>query len=250
MSTMFDSALLGRLGFRLEAHQPPTLPPLPPGEHLLGLSEERDALLVVPEGLDTTQPLPLLVMFHGAGGFPRKVLPFLQPHVDARKFLLLLPHSQLVTWDIVIGGNGPDLERLDQALAIVASHFTIDPTHLGFMGHSDGASYTLSTGITNGDVASHVIAMSGGFMTVFHQNGAPKVFIAHGVNDEQLPIDSSARRHVEKLKAAAYDVTAIEFNGPHRIQPPIVAIAIAFFLGPPKPAVPPASDAVPPAVGT
>lgn len=232
---MFDASLLGRLSFTLAAHQPPTRPPLEPGEHLLGLSEERDALLVVPEGLATDAPLPLLVMFHGAGGFPRKVLPFLEAHARARKFLLLLPHSQLVTWDIVIGGNGPDIERLDRALGVVASHFTLDPTHLGFMGHSDGASYALSTGITNGDVASHVIAMSGGFMTVFTQTGAPKVFIAHGLADEQLPIETSARRHVEKLKAAAYDVTSIEFNGPHRIQPAIVAIAIAFFLGPPKP---------------
>jgi phospholipase/carboxylesterase len=58
--------------------------------------------------------------------------------------LLLLPQSQFPTWDLVIGGNGPDLERLDKALAEVASRFAIDPAHLAFAGFSDGGSYALS----------------------------------------------------------------------------------------------------------
>lgn len=230
---MFDPALLGRLSFTHDAHPAPTRPALPAGHHLLGISAERDALLVVPEGLAADAPVPLLVMFHGAGGFPKKVLPFFEAHAATRRFLLLLPHSHLITWDIVVGGNGPDIERLDRALVEVASHFRIDPAHLGFAGYSDGASYALSTGITNGDIASHVIVFSGGFMSVFMQHGTPKVFIAHGLADEQLPIDTSARKHAAQLKAAGYDVTLTEFNGPHAIQPPIVALAMEFFLSPP-----------------
>jgi phospholipase/carboxylesterase len=71
---------------------------------------------------------------------------------------------------------------------------------------------------------------SGGFMSVFMQEGAPKIFIAHGLSDEQLPIETSGRLHAEKLKAAGYDVTFLEFNGNHSIQPPIVELAVEFFL--------------------
>jgi phospholipase/carboxylesterase len=135
------------------------------------------------------------------------------------------------TWDIVIGGNGPDLERLHRALTEVTSHYRIDRQHLGFAGFSDGASYALSIGITNGDIASHVIAFSGGFMSIFMQEGAPKVFIAHGLIDEQLPIETAGRANANKLKAAGYDVQYVEFNGLHIIHPPVVGMAVDFFLG-------------------
>lgn len=225
--SLFDPSLLGRLSFTIGA---PSEQPLPPGRNMLGIAVERDAMLVVPEGLDTSAPLPLLVMFHGAGGFPEKVLPFLEQHAQQRGFLLLLPHSMLPTWDIVIGGNGPDLERLNAALRKVAAHFRIDPEHFGFAGFSDGGSYSLSTGITNGDLVSHVIVFSGGFMSVFIQQGTPKVFIAHGLVDEQLPIETSGRAHADKLKAAGYDVEYVEFNGRHVIHPPVVELAMDFFL--------------------
>jgi len=224
---MFDPSLLGRLSF---TPAEPTQDPLPPGRNRLGIADERDSVLFVPTGLDALGPVPLFVMFHGAGGFPEKVLPFIEEHAERDKFLILAPHSMYPTWDIVIGGSGPDLERLHQALIAVTSRYRIDRDHLAFAGFSDGASYALSIGVTNGDIASHVIAFSGGFMAVFTQEGAPKVFIAHGLNDEQLPIETSGRANATKLKAAGYDVQYIEFSGLHAIQPVIVDMAIQFFL--------------------
>lgn len=221
---------MGRLSFRPGAD--PTQAPLPPGRHDLGIAEERDSVLIVPEGLEPGAKVPLVVMFHGAGGSADKVLPFLAEHARLHQFLLLLPQSQFPTWDLVIGGNGPDLERLENSLSAVANHFAIDPAHLAFAGFSDGGSYALSIGVTNGDVVSHIIVFSSGFMSVFTQNGTPRIFIAHGLQDEQLPIETSARPHTAKLEAAGYDVTLLEFNGPHAIQPAVVELAMHFFLEP------------------
>lgn len=223
---MFDPSLLGRMSF---THAEPSQAPLPPGRHRLGLADERDAVLYVPPELGPG-PVPLMVMFHGAGGFPEKVLPFIEPHADAHGFLVLAPHSTYPTWDIVIGGNGPDLEALQRAMVAVTARYRIRQDRLAFAGFSDGASYALSIGITNGDIASHVIAFSGGFMSVFTQEGAPRVFIAHGLVDEQLPIQTSGRTNAAKLTAAGYDVEYVEFNGTHVIHPPIVNEAIRFFL--------------------
>ncbi|SIT44380.1 putative esterase [Paraburkholderia piptadeniae] len=228
---MFDPSLFGRLSF---IHAEPGKGPLPPGRHRLGIADERDAVLFVPTGLDTQDrqgSVPLFVMFHGAGGFPEKVLPFIEEHAERDKFLVLAPHSMYLTWDIVIGGSGPDLERLHRALVEVTTRYRIDRSRLAFAGFSDGASYALSIGITNGDIASHVIALSGGFMSVFMQEGAPKVLIAHGLRDEQLPIETSGRANAAKLKSAGYDVQYVEFNGLHAIQPAVVGMAIQFFLG-------------------
>jgi phospholipase/carboxylesterase len=225
--SLFDPSLLGRLSF---THGAPFKQPLPPGRHPIGIAAERDAVLYVPAGLDPTAAVPLLVMFHGAGGSAEKVLPFLEAHAERNRFLLLAPQSMLPTWDIVIGGNGPDLERLDAALNQVASCFLLDRSRLAFAGFSDGGSYSLSIGLTNGAIVSHVIAFSAGFMSVFLPEGSPQVFITHGLMDEQLPIETSGRANASRLKASGYDVEYVEFNGNHSIQPSIVGLAVDFFV--------------------
>ena len=225
---MLDPQLAGRLSF---THRSPSKPPPGPGVHPLGLSSERDALLIVPETVDATVPTPFMVLFHGGGGSADKIRPMMEGHARARGFLLLVPQSLFPTWDIVIAGNGPDRERLDTALGWVADRFTLDPARLAFAGHSDGGSYTLSLGLTNGDIASHLIVSSAGFMSVQMQTGAPRVFISHGILDEQIPIGRSGRVHSAALKDAGYDVTYIEYNGPHAYQPAVVGLAVDFFLG-------------------
>jgi phospholipase/carboxylesterase len=224
---MIPPQLMGRLDF---VHRPPTRAPLPAGQNALGLFEARDALLYVPQGVDGQRPTALVTLFHGGGGSAEKIFPMLQRHADERGFLLLTPQSLFPTWDIVIGGNGPDRERLDAALAEVASRFPLDPHRFVFAGHSDGGSYALSLGLTNGDVVTHVMASSAGFMSVHVQSGAPRIFISHGTGDEQIPISRSGRVHSAKLKDAGYDVTYVEYDGPHAYQPAVVEQGVDFFL--------------------
>ena len=224
---MIDPDLAGRLHFR---HRLPTNEPLPPGRHALGLVAERDAVLGVPEGLDPRRPCPLVVLFHGGGGSAERILPMLEAHARAERFLLLVPQSLFPTWDIVIAGHGPDRERVAVALNAVADRFLLDPGRLCFAGHSDGGSYALSLGLANGDVASHLIVSSAGFLSVHVQVGAPRIFLSHGTQDAQIPIARSARVHVPKLREAGYDVTYVEYDGPHAHQPPVVARAVAFFM--------------------
>lgn len=228
--TLLGGALTGRMAFRPGAA--PVAPPIPAGRHAIAFAEGREAVLVVPEDLPTDVPVPLLVMFHGAGGEANRVLPHVVPHARARRFLLLAPQSMYPTWDVVIGGHGPDLARLDAALSTVAEHFCIDPARLAFAGFSDGASYALSLGLTNGDVASHVIGLSGGFMNTFTQTGMPRVFLAHGRSDSQLPIETSAHVNARRLLESGYDLTLQPFDGDHVIVPGVVAKAVDFFLEP------------------
>lgn len=229
-ASLLGGALTGRMAFRPGAA--PVAAPLPPGRHGLAFAEGREAVLVVPEDLPADAPLPLLVMFHGAGGEANRVLPHLVAHARARRFLLLAPQSMYPTWDIVVGGHGPDLERLDGALSSVAGHFRLDPARLAFAGFSDGGSYALSLGLTNGDVASHVIGLSAGFVNAFTQTGAPRVFLAHGRSDSQLPIQTSAHPHARQLLESGCDLTLLPFDGDHVIVPWVVARAVEFFMGP------------------
>jgi len=161
----------------------------PSGLQPLGLSTQRDGLLYVPKNYQASRPAPLVVMLHGAGGDARGGLTPFQNLADATGLILLAPASRGRTWDVLVGGYGPDIALIDQALAQTFSRYAVDPTRIAIEGFSDGASYALSVGITNGDLFSHVIAFSPGFMRPASQVGEPRLFISHGTEDSVLPID-------------------------------------------------------------
>ena len=78
--------------------------------------------------------------------------------------ILLSPQSQSSSWDVIRGGYGPDVQIMDKTLKSVFERYTIDPKKCSIGGFSDGASYALSIGTTNGDLFSHIVAFSPGFM--------------------------------------------------------------------------------------
>lgn len=53
---------------------------------------------------------------------------------------------------------------MDKALQSVFERYTINPQQCSIGGFSDGASYALSIGTTNGELFSHIVAFSPGFM--------------------------------------------------------------------------------------
>ncbi len=199
------------------------------GLQSLGLDTKRDCLLYVSTSYQANRPAPLVLMLHGAGGNARQGLaPFLHL-ADAAGFILLAPSSRLQTWDVLFGEYGPDITFIDRAIAQTFSRYAIDPTHIAVEGFSDGASYALSIGITNGDLFTHIIAFSPGFMAPAGQQGSPRLFISHGTQDQVLPIDRCSRRVVPPLQRAGYDVLYQEFNGSHTVPTAIAHSALTWF---------------------
>jgi phospholipase/carboxylesterase len=186
-----------------------------------GLQKLRDGarggVFYVPPAIDATKAVPLIVMLHGAGGQGERALGWLRTFADAKRFIVVAPDSVGATWDLIQQRPGPDVERLDESLAMLFARFTIDASRVAIAGFSDGASYALSLGIDNGDLFTHVIAYSPGFMIVNEQVGVPRIYVSHGTADEVLPIAHCSRRLVPQLKGAGYDVTYREFAGGHTV---------------------------------
>ena len=99
-------------------------------------------------------------------------------------------------------------------------------------GFSDGASYSISLGLLNGDLFTHVMAFSPGFVTEGSRRGKPRFFISHGVQDRILPIDLCSRRIVRELRGDHYDVRYTEFEGGHETPPEMVRAALGWLAGP------------------
>ncbi len=124
---------------------------------------------------------------------------------------------------------GPDLALIDRALEQTFSRYAVAPERVAVGGFSDGASYALSLGITNGDLFTHVIAFSPGFMVPAGQAGSPRTFISHGTRDGVLPIDRCSRTIVPQLQRTGYEVRYREFDGGHTISPDIALEAVGWF---------------------
>jgi poly(3-hydroxybutyrate) depolymerase len=202
-----------------------------PGVHALGIASPRDALLYVPRGYRDDQPVPLAVMLHGSGGTAEHGLAILRTHSDDANFAILAPASREHTWDAILGGYGPDVDFIDAAIDATFDCCGIDPAHIAIGGFSDGASYALSLGLTNGELFSHVIALSPGFMAPTGQCGAPSVYLSHGTQDTVLPIDRCSRPLVPALEEAGYELRYHEFDGGHVLPEEVRREAVEWFVG-------------------
>lgn len=200
-----------------------------PGLHPLKLDGERDGFLYVPESYRPERPAPLVLMLHGAGGDAEGSLKIIRKLADSFEMILLAVDSRRQTWDVIINEYGPDITFIDRALAQTFSRYAIDPSRLAIAGFSDGASYALSVGITNGDLFTHVLAFSPGFMAPTHQVGEPRLFISHGQHDNILNIDRCSRRIVPMLQGVGYEVLYQEFDGSHTVPGPIAQKALEWF---------------------
>jgi phospholipase/carboxylesterase len=145
--------------------------------------------------------------------------------------VLLAPDSRSTTWDLMGVGFGPDVVFLDQALRQTFQRCRIDPERIALGGFSDGASYALSLGLSNGDLFSHLVAYSPGFLSVSGQPvGKPRIFVSHGTDDTILPVTTSRDVIVPTLRGSGYKVRYEEFLGGHEVTIGVSNLALNWFV--------------------
>jgi phospholipase/carboxylesterase len=216
----------GRLAAR-PAKVSPREPP-PCGIVRLGLSgSERDGVVYRPATLRADRPAPLLLLLHGATGSGSRAIQVFKHLADERGLLLLAPDSRAYTWDIVLGGFGPD-----RALVAVFRQQNIDPARVAVGGFSDGASYALTLGLANGDLFSRVLAFSPGFVADVIRRGSPRFFVSHGTRDTILPIETCGRRIAREFRELGYHIRFLEFDGGHGIPAAVAEAAMDWLVKP------------------
>lgn len=193
-----------------------------------GDPQARPAWLHVP--VEPVRPLPLAVMLHGSGGDAQQGLSLLEPHARAAGAMVLAAASLDYTWDGILGRIGPDWTALDGLLQWVFARYPVDAARLAVGGFSDGASYALGLALANGELFTHAIAFSPGFVAHAGAQGRPAVFVSHGRADPVLPVGPCSRRIVPALERGGYAVDYREFEGGHEVPGPIASAAVAWWL--------------------
>lgn len=220
---------------RIEARpSAPTLA-IEPGTHQLGLGRVfyrgtwRDGTLFIPARA-ASMTVPLLVLLHGGGGRASD-FDFMLPLGEEFGVALLLLDSRHNTWDGIDSPFGPDIRFIDEALRHTFARVPVDPTRLALGGLSDGGMYALSVGVANGDLFTHLAAVAPGYIDPPGPPvGQPKMFLAHGARDNVYSISGSRTRLLPALQRAGYEVTYVEFDGPHFMTPPAARAMLAWLV--------------------
>ncbi len=194
----------------------PPLTCVPTARTELKLDNVRDGTLYVPKGYTKDKALPLLVWLHGAGG-SGNVSPALGDLADEFGIIVLAPDSRNWTWGSILGDWDADLEFLQQAMIQTQRRCAVDKQRIWLGGFSDGASMSLSLGISYGNIFTRVYAGAPGLMQPIAANGKPAIMISHGRQDPTMPIDDTSRQFVPRLKRLGYDVTYREYDGRHTL---------------------------------
>jgi poly(3-hydroxybutyrate) depolymerase len=94
-------------------------------------------LLYVPAGLDTSQPAPVILFFHGSGGTPDLYKVYVQSAADKAHCVLALPKSASdLGW-----GTGNDEQTVTETLRLVHGQVTVDDQRVALAGHSAGGAW-------------------------------------------------------------------------------------------------------------
>jgi len=188
---------------------------------------------VIPSRSYREEGRPLICLLPGYerrdGGLAAHVREWAQ-HNDA---IVMQMHPHSITWDVLCGGYGPDIAKFDLALYGLLISQEIDLSRVALVGFSDGASYALSVGMSNGDLFTHVLAFSPGFVKSQVRHGHPQMFVAHGVADPVLPVTCS-RGITEQLAQDGYEVSYCEFAGKHTVPAEIASQGLQILLAQPS----------------
>lgn len=215
----------------------PTITPVK-GKTDLGLGTSnvlgtgRDGIMYVPNSYNPATPAPLFIGLHGSGGSGPTAFTSYYDRCEARGMIMLAPSSRDYTWDLIAGDEvGPDVRFIDKALAHVFARCRIDSSRICLGGFSDGASYAIALGLSNGALLTHIAAYSPGF---FAESdiivGKPKIFISHGTNDPVLSYANTANGIVPALQQRGYNVTFAPFTGTHEVPAATSEAALDWFL--------------------
>lgn len=207
------------------------------GATVIGPHLDRSGVLYVPDSYRADVPAPLLVALHGAGGSASS-WSRLHDACERRGMVMIAPDSRGRTWDRIQGDFGPDVGFIDSALRYVFDRCSIDESRIALGGFSDGASYALSLGPSNGDLFTHLLAWSPGFSAPADPIvGEPEVFVSHGTQDAVLRVELSRIVIVPMFRMDGYDIEYHEFDGRHEMPADVVTRSLDWFLdtGAPRP---------------
>ncbi|MBW2292058.1 MAG: hypothetical protein JRG94_07065 [Deltaproteobacteria bacterium] len=179
------------------------------------------AVLLTPSKIDPERRYPLFTVLHGAGRQDEMLVKACRDEPDRRDAFFLVPRSVEPTWDLIVGGERPDLDFLEYAYDLIYRRYPIDPERQVLIGYSDGASYALSIALSNPQIFEAALCWAAGFVmpdgqAVSSEDRKPEIYLEYGTHDELFPFEQIALPMKENLTRAGYRVKfSVDDGGRH-----------------------------------
>lgn len=155
---------------------------------------ERSYVLVVPDGLDGTTPVALILGHHGFGGTADAASNYFgltgtEPAIYVYPQAEQLPGGG-VGWDME--PDGVDVAFFDALVGALADTQCLDLTRVFAAGHSHGASFSNHLGCYRSDVVRAIAPVAGGgpWAAPCPNGTSVAAMVIHGTNDNDVPIDA------------------------------------------------------------
>ncbi len=171
--------------------------------------------LYVPESYQPGEARPLIVALHGGSGHGRDFLWTWLREARGRRCLLLAPTARGSTWSL----GGPDLDAapLRSMVKFVMERWQVDPELVLLTGLSDGATYTILSGLQPNMPFTALAPVAGVLHPANFSNGnlararGRRIYLVHGRLDWLFPIELARAAH-EELRKSGADVTFREIE--------------------------------------
>jgi phospholipase/carboxylesterase len=169
----------------------------------------------VPEYLDPSTPVPIVMAMHGGSGHGRTFLWTWLREARSRGFIVVAPTSTGTTWNFA--NPDRDITHIEGTLELIRSRWAIDPARMLLTGISDGGTFTLLAGLIETSPFTHLAPIAASFNPVLLEisdpsrlNGLP-IYLIHGTLDWMFSIQV-ARLARNVLGSAGASVTFREIR--------------------------------------
>lgn len=189
-----------------------TVPPGPTGDldlATLGWSRQ-GGVLVVPQGIDAGAPIPVVFVFHGAGGTgaDARARFALEGPADGGA-IFVYPNAIQGTWDI--RAVSLDGRRVDLLLRLLSESYCIDTSRIYMAGFSAGAVFTLYMGC-NVPGPFRGMAVVAGTDDRFDRGcctGTLSALFIHGTQDDVILLSEGQRARDDTLARDSCGLPAV-----------------------------------------
>lgn len=132
-------------------------------------SIQRDYLLYVPKGYDSTQAVPIVFSLHGASGTKESQYQLSEFNIiaDRETFLVVTPEATarrgaLTFWNQTSSANGADdVGFIDTLISVIAAEYNVDLDRVYLAGSSNGAFMSLQIACERSNKIAAVAAVKG-----------------------------------------------------------------------------------------
>lgn len=162
----------------------------------------RQFILYVPDSLEGTSRVPLMLNFHGFGGTANRHLRSadMRSLADSGKFILVYPQGALLEgnphWNagLKTDTNKSDADDFGFVRALIdeiSSEYNIDPARVYACGYSNGAFFAYALACYHGDIIAAIGSVAGTMMEETYDECNPShptaMINIHGTSDAYVP---------------------------------------------------------------